>query len=50
MAGIGSSNRISGGPLVVRPGSHNRVLVYQGIGCPSVTFSYLPRWSAERLS
>jgi hypothetical protein len=50
VAGSDPSNRISGGPLVVRPGVHNRVLIYQGIGCPAVTLSYLPRWWAERLS
>jgi hypothetical protein len=48
---IGSdpSNRVSGGPLSVTPDRHNRVLVYQGIGVPSVIFSYLPCWWAGRL-
>lgn len=43
------SNRVSGGPLSVTPDRHNRVLVYQGIGLPSVIFSYLPCWWAGRL-
>ena len=43
------SNRASGGPLRVVPGAANRMLVYQGIGLPSVTASYLPRWWADRL-
>jgi hypothetical protein len=50
VVGSDPSNRISGGPLCVTPNAHNRLLIYQGLGMPSATLSYLPNWWADRLS
>jgi hypothetical protein len=45
-----ASTRVSGGPLSVLPGGHNRMLVYAQQGNPGLSVTYFPNWWEERLS
>jgi hypothetical protein len=41
--------RWSGGPMTLRPGEHNRLLLYSRQGVPGASCVYVPNWLVDRL-
>jgi len=44
-----NSTRITGGPMIVTPNAHNRMLVYSQQGNPGLSVNYYPHWWQDRL-